>query len=200
MLIHTHRGSHTHNHVFKTDVLYLPWFSHTNAPSHHALPGSCKTPVSHTPMPTLTGWGPTPSLSGSGSKQTEECDQIDSWELSWEQSCTLLRNLSPYWRDTSVCVSGGCGERGGSGVVSQGACGHWAVSIVKNDERTGAVRAWLWVNKAATFDPWRPGLIPELMLISWGGGAQAQPKFSSTPGSRPDSHGGGEGTWAPLWC
>lgn len=40
-------------------------------------------------------------------------------------------------------MSGDCREKGGSGVVSQGACGHWAVSIIKNDERAGAVRAWL---------------------------------------------------------
>lgn len=37
----------------------------------------------------------------------------------------------------------GAGAEGGGGVVSQGACGLWAVSIIKNDERTGAVRARL---------------------------------------------------------
>lgn len=40
-----------------------------------------------------------------------------------------------------MCLEAG-GE-GGGGVVSQGACGHRAVSIIKNDERTGTERAWL---------------------------------------------------------
>lgn len=43
--------------------------------------------------------------------------------------------------------------RGGGGVISQGACGHGAVSIIKNDERAGRERAGLGANKAATSDP-----------------------------------------------
>ena len=81
---HTYDYQYTHTCVYK--YTWKLMLTHTCAGSHTQIPTHTthsQTRTQHpflTHMPMFTRW-PTPSLSGSGSKQTEDCDHINSWKL-----------------------------------------------------------------------------------------------------------------------
>ena len=105
---HTHTQIHPEPHASTRSCK----FSHTHTHSRHALSDSRTVPISHTHAHSHTRASPPASLAPALNRQrnvitptAENCRK--------SKAVPLLRNPSPYWRDTSVCVSGGWGEKGG---------------------------------------------------------------------------------------